>query len=42
VKVKWDGGPFKIDDTTESIIRKSELPGQVALLDRFKKLFTGN
>jgi hypothetical protein len=42
VKVKWDGGPFKIDETTESVIRKSDLPGQTALLDRLKGVFAGN
>jgi len=38
VKVKWDGGPFEIDETTESVIRKSDLPGQAALLDRSRDL----
>jgi hypothetical protein len=26
VTVNWDGGPFKIE-TSETVIRKSELPG---------------
>jgi len=38
VKVNWDGGPFEIDETNESVIRKSDLPARAALLDRSQYL----
>jgi hypothetical protein len=42
VKVKWDAGPFEIDETTESVIKSSDLPGGVTLLDRFRSVFSGS
>jgi len=37
VTVNWDGGPFKIE-TTESVIRKSDLPGGSATAKLFERV----
>jgi len=37
VTVNWDGGPFKIE-TTESVIRKSDLPGDSATANLFERV----
>jgi hypothetical protein len=37
-----EAGPFKIDETTESIIRKSDLPRRAGFFGRLKEMITGS
>ena len=37
VTVNWDGGPFKIE-STESVIRKSDLPERAAAAGLFNRV----